>query len=201
MSPLPADGLLDGSLLQVDVVVEGGGALVIIRLQTERGCAVAWLRMGAPAAGRWHGHPHAAPPQPGYPPSGPGHCVPPSSSSAAGGCRCRTSCSAGCTRGCPARACCGDTNSTLSPAPSHVTPQNPTQDAPSQRPGAQAALAGAWPRPPRLQTDVCGTGLLALGNLKNKLLFSLLPLRPPKSRAQPSQRDGAGSGHRGARHA
>lgn len=38
-SPLPADGLLDGSLLQVDVMVEGGGALVIVRLEMERCCA------------------------------------------------------------------------------------------------------------------------------------------------------------------
>lgn len=51
-SPLPADGLLDGSLLQVDVVVEGGGALVIVRLEMERSCAVARPRTGAPAAGR-----------------------------------------------------------------------------------------------------------------------------------------------------
>lgn len=35
--PLPADGLLDGPLLQVDVVVEGGGALVIVGLQKETG--------------------------------------------------------------------------------------------------------------------------------------------------------------------
>lgn len=37
--PLPADGLLDGSLLQVDVMVEGGGALVIVHLEMERCCA------------------------------------------------------------------------------------------------------------------------------------------------------------------
>lgn len=38
--PLPADGLLDRPLLQVDVVVEGGGALVIAGLEKERGCAM-----------------------------------------------------------------------------------------------------------------------------------------------------------------
>lgn len=37
LATLPADGLLDGPLLQVDVVVEGGGALVIVSLQKERG--------------------------------------------------------------------------------------------------------------------------------------------------------------------
>ena len=60
MSPLPADGLLDGSLLQVDVVVECGGALVVVRLEMERCCAIARLLTGAPAAGRWHGYPRPA---------------------------------------------------------------------------------------------------------------------------------------------
>lgn len=55
VSPLPADGLFDGSLLQVDVVVEGGRALVIARLEMERGCAKTGLHTCAPTPGRCHG--------------------------------------------------------------------------------------------------------------------------------------------------
>lgn len=41
-------------------------------------------------------------------PSWQGHCALPSSSSAAAGCQCQTSCSAGCIRGCPGRVCWKD---------------------------------------------------------------------------------------------
>jgi len=135
-------------------------------------------------------------PAPGHPPSGPARCAPPSSSSAAGGCRCRTSGSAGCTRGCPARACCGDGDRTLSPWPLSIPPHtpkfNPRCPIPASR--GQAALAGARLQLPRPQTDVHGTAPLVLGNPKNKLLSSLLPLHPAKSRAQPSRDGGAGAG-------
>lgn len=53
----------------------------------------------------------------GHPPCGPGRCAQPSSSSAAGGCRCQISCSAGCTRGSPACACCRGTDNGLSTRP------------------------------------------------------------------------------------
>lgn len=143
------------------------------------------------------------PPAPGHPPSGPGHCAPPSSSSAAGGCRCQISCSAGCTRGCPARVCCRNRDRTLSPRPLSIPHDAPkfSPGCPIPTPHSQPALAGARLGPPRLQTDFCGTASLALGNPKNKLLFSLLPLHPPKSRARPSRRDGARSGRGGARRA
>lgn len=143
------------------------------------------------------------PPTPGHPPSGPGRCAPPSSSSAAGGCRCQISCSAGCTRGCPARVCCRDRDRTLSPRPLSIPHDAPkfNPGCPIPTPHSQPALAGARLGPPRLQTDFCGTASLALGNPKNKVLFSLLPLHPPKSHARPSRRDGAGSGCGGARRA
>lgn len=58
MSSLPADGLLDGPLLQVDVVVEGGGALVIVCLEMGR---VHSPFLGVPAAGRCRGTPALLP--------------------------------------------------------------------------------------------------------------------------------------------
>lgn len=219
--PLPADGLLDGPLLQVDVVVEGGGALVIVSLQKERGgggchpcepsCpsprrgsplsglvrgwglepwrlhpAGSWLCQTLsisqpkhlPEAGSW-GRRGGCSPR-GHPPCGPGRCAQLSSSSAAGGCRCQISCSAGCTRGSPARACCRGTDNGLSTRPlstrsrlgAKIPPPNQPR-AKSLRPGR--VLAGVWPC---FCLQNISLGCSCLQSPKNKLLVFLLPLHP-----------------------
>lgn len=89
------------------------------------------------------------------------------------------------------------------PSPRNALKFNPGCSVPTPR-----SQAGAWPGPLCLHRVIHGTTSLvletcriALGNLKNKLLFSLLPLHPPKSRAQPSQHNGARSRRGGARRA
>lgn len=116
----------------------------------------------------------------GHPPCGPGRCAQLSSSSAAGGCRCQISCSAGCTRGSPARACCRGTDNGLSTRPLSTRSRLGAKIPPPKQPRAKSlrpgpVVAGVWPC---FCLQNISLGCSCLQSLKNKLLVFLLPLHP-----------------------
>lgn len=115
MAPLsPADGLFDWPLLQMDEVVQSGGALVIIHLCNKcpiQGGAVPSSQPSAPTLLPLNVFVPCHPLLP-HEPSGPGRCVQISAPSAVAECQCQTCGSTECTHGFPGHACWWDRRTT-----------------------------------------------------------------------------------------